>query len=278
MLEIDFIGYDAKHPNDFVYGLPQGHTSYLLLLTSTAAEFFLDGEFRRFPAGCALLYTPGSQILYRACEELYSNDWVRFRCDEAFVEQLPILNHPFPVSDTEYCHNLVKLMTWESTLGAASNSEVISHLLRALLLKLGESCDRPAGSPHTQAMLDLRKRIYNNPALPWNVDTMAQELHLSTGYLQSLYKSMFGSSCMEDVILQRLRRSQDQLLSSDKSVREIAEICGYNNVEHFCRQFRKFLGCSPSHYRREARNSSPTAALHLTLAGDEVVHLQPEEN
>lgn len=275
MLEIDFIGYDGKHSNGFLYGLPPGHESYLLLLISTPAEFLVDGEFRKVPAGNAILYTPGSQVLYRACEENYCNDWVRFRCDESFVEQLSLRNIPFPVSDAEYCHSLIKLMTWESTLSSSESREVLAHLFRALFLKLRESCIRPAGSPHSQEMLDLRKHIYNNPEFPWNVEDMARELHLSTGYLQTLYKSMFGSSCMEDVIAQRLRRAQDQLVGTDKSVQEIADSCGYNNVEHFCRQFRKFMGISPGRYRREAPSAVPSAARHFTLAGDETKHLLP---
>lgn len=314
MLEIDFIGYDGTHPSGFIYGLPQGHDSYLLLLTSTPAEFYLpkepsetmapkadsvrrdirkdlpqhpvppefrraateplpEGEFRRFPAGTAILYTPGSFVLYRACEETYGNDWLRFRCDEAFIDQLPLKNQPFQVSDAEYCHDLFKLMTWESTMGNTDSGALLSHLLNALLLKLAESCFRPAGNPHTQEMLDLRKRIYNNPELPWSVESMAKELHLSCGYLQALYKTMFGSSCMEDVILQRLKRAQDQLISTAKSVREIAEDCGYNNVEHFCRQFRKFLDVSPSRYRREhsERLAVPNekASNHRNLGGME---------
>lgn len=285
MLEIDFVGYEGTHPKGFVYGLPPGHDSYLLLLTSTPAEFYIGEEFRKFPAGTAILYTPGSRVLYRACEDVYINDWIRFRCDENFVEQLPLKNQPFPVGDAEYCHNLFKLLTWESTLSSDRSREIQTQLLHTLFLKLGESCQRPMVHPHAQEMLDLRKRIYNNPSYPWNVESMAQELHLSTGYLQTLYKNMFGSSCMEDVILQRLHRSKDQLLSTSKSIREIAENCGYNNVEHYCRQFRKFMGCSPSRYRRDTgtgtlsrdtgtdtlshsdASSSPKAPEHLTLGG-----------
>lgn len=280
MLEVDFIGYDGRHTNGFVYGLPPGHETYLLILTSTPAEFFIEEEFRKAPAGSAILYTPGSRVLYRACEDTYVNDWIRFRSDEKFIEQLPIRNYPFPVGDAEYCHTLFKLMTWEATLTSSENQSrsALSLLLQTLFLKLGESCRRPTASPHSQEMLDLRKRIYNNPELPWSVDDMARDLHLSAGYLQTLYKSMFGSSCMEDVILQRLRRSQDQLVSTDKSVREIAEDCGYNNVEHFCRQFRKFMGASPSSYRREATAALPAAAMHLTLAGSADLSLHQNQN
>ena len=294
MLEIEFIGYDGTHPSGFIYGLPNAHNSYLLLLTSTPVEIYLtagdevlgreshapmsmeerlSASFHRYPAGTVILYTPGSHVLYRACEESYVNDWIRFRCDEPFAEQLPLKNQPFQVSDAQYCHDLFKLMTWESTLGNSESREVLSHLLKALFFKLAESCSRPASNPHTQEMYDLHRRIYNHPELPWSVDAMARELHLSSGYLQALYKTMFGSSCMEDVILQRLKNAQDQLVSTSKSVREIAEDCGYNNVEHFCRQFRKFLGLSPSRYRREhaEKLSLPKeeSSRHLTLGGSE---------
>ena len=321
MLEIDFIGYDGTHPAGFVYGLPKGHDSYLLLLTSTPVEISLAQEnthleeqslsvispsaslltatsqtvsssgasssaassltasstgnstFHRFPAGTAILYTPGSNVLYRACDGNYVNDWIRFHCDEAFVEQLPIKNQPFQVSDTEYCHDLFKLMTWESTLGSPESSDVLSHLMKALFLKLAESCSRPAANPHEQEMLDLRRRIYNHPEFSWSVNSMAQELHLSCGYLQALYKDMFGISCMEDVILQRLKHAQDQLSATSKPILEIAEDCGYNNVEHFCRQFRKFLGISPSRYRRDhaERLTVPkgNGSSHRTLGGSE---------
>ena len=158
-------------------------------------------------------------------------------------------------------------------MGTSESSEVLSHLLKALLLKLAESCYRPAGNPHTQEMLDLRKRIYNNPELAWSVESMAKELHLSCGYLQALYKTMFGSSCMEDVILQRLKHAQDQLVATSKPILEIAEDCGYNNVEHFCRQFRKFTSVSPSRYRKEgtskAASSQSSSFQHLTLGGNE---------
>lgn len=306
MLEIDFIGYDGTHPAGFVYGLPKGHDSYLLLLTSTPVEISLSENeyapvdanpaimqpasdalhhsfagtassvsmhFHRYPAGTAILYTPGSNVLYRACEGSYVNDWIRFRSDESFAEQLPLKNHPFQVSDAEYCHDLFKLMTWESTLGSPESSDVLSHLLKALFLKLSESCSRPTSNPHEQEMLDLRRRIYNHPELSWSVNSMSQELHLSCGYLQALYKDMFGISCMEDVILQRLKHAQDQLVATSKPILEIAEDCGYNNVEHFCRQFRKFLGISPSRYRREhaERLNVPkeNGSTHRTLGGSE---------
>lgn len=80
---------------------------------------------------------------------------------------------------------------------------------------------------------------------------MAKLLHLSDGYLQDLYKRAFGVSCLEDVIACRINMARDLLLHSDMSVREIAEFCGYNNIEHFSRQFRRTVGTSPLGFRRQ---------------------------
>lgn len=277
MIHIDFIGYSGTHDGNFRYGLPKNHDSYLLLFTHTPAKFKIDGELKEYPAHSAVLYTPGSDVFYCACEDTYQNDWIRFHSDESFVEQLPIRNHPFSVNDAEYCHNLFMLLTWESSYASSNSELIISHLLRSLFLKLHQSCAEQENIMHSQAMIDLHKRIYNNPQLPWSVSQMAEELHLSTGYLQLLYKKMFGSSCMDDVITERLRRAKDQLIGSSKTIKEIAEECGYNNIEHFCRQFHRYIGCSPSRFRNAAKvSSSPILPFHSTLGGADVT-TNPEE-
>ena len=100
---------------------------------------------------------------------------------------------------------------------------------------------------------------------------MSEELHLSAGYLQALYKKLFGSSCMDDVITGRLRRAQDQLIYTTKSIQEIAESCGYNNVEHFCRQFRQYIGCTPGQFRKSASiKPEYPQPFHHTLGGKEL--------
>lgn len=270
MNEIDFIGYSATHSNDFVYDVPNGHTCYLLLLISSTAELLIDNDIMQVPANSAILYTPGYRVYYRAANEEYKNDWIRFHSDESFVEQFPLKNVPFSVSDPEYCHTLIKLLTWESSFVSASSESVISHLLRVLFSKLYESSADSPANLHTHALIDLHKKIYNNPQFPWNINQMSEELHLSTSRLQTLYKKLFGSSCMDDVIEGRLRRAQDQLKYTSKSIQEIAESCGYNNVEHFCRQFRQHNGCTPGQYRKaSAKNNEAASPSHFTLGGKE---------
>ena len=112
MTEIEFVGYSAVHPSDFIYDVPNGFTGYLLLLFDSPSELLIDGRLMRTAANSAILYTPGSRIYYRAAGEEYRNDWIRFRSDHSFVKLFPLTNTPFPVTDPEYCHQLFKLLTW----------------------------------------------------------------------------------------------------------------------------------------------------------------------
>lgn len=112
MNQIRYIGYDSSHGPDFSLCRPDGFDSWLLVFTRTAGLFQTDGEMTEYSPGCAVLFSPGSYINYKACGATYSDDWIRFESDESFVHTLPILNVPFQVQDREYIHGLIKLMTW----------------------------------------------------------------------------------------------------------------------------------------------------------------------
>lgn len=253
---IHFIGYSAVHPSTFRFEMTTAPGQYTLLLVSTPVQFFLEDQWQEYPAGTAMLYAPGQPICYRACRETYQNDWIRFSSDDPLVTQFPLMGVPFPVSDTEYCHHLIKLLTWETSFSSPDSDLTVSNLLQVLFRRLRQDTARRETSSHAPQLLHLHKKIYNSPHLPWNIRSMAEELHLSAGYLQILYKKTFGVSCMDDVIASRIRMAREQLAYTEKPVAEIAEACGYRNVEHFCRQFRKQTGLTPGAFRRSALDAS----------------------
>jgi len=130
---------------------------------------------------------------------------------------------------------------------------VISQLFYILFYKLEDDILHHESAVHDQELLNLRKSIMNNPQADWSIADMAKQLHLSMGYLQSLYKKKFGVSCMDDVIRSRVRRAKDLLTNTDGTIAAIAAQCGYNNVEHFCRQFKSVCGVTPKNFRNDIR-------------------------
>lgn len=253
MNHIRYIGYNARHNEEFLFDIPQGHDCWLFLLTHTPAFFWVEDSFREYPAGSAILFAPNTKICYKAAGDFYENDWIRFDSDEDYLSSFPLFGVPFTPSDAEYCHKLVQLIAWKSSFPSAKNERTTGQLLYLLFSELKDAaCEtNPAASlsPHYNELLDLRKAIYNDPQLPWNIPSMAETLHLSEGYLQVIYKKTFGISCIEDLLEARIRLAKDQLLYTDKTVSSIAEFCGYRNVEHFYRQFKRFTKKSPLAFR-----------------------------
>lgn len=245
---IESIGYDATHPGNFRYDITEGLHTYILVVTTTPAFFFIGGEELEFPAHSAILYPPGEKILYGACEENYANHWMIFDTDESFVTHFPNQGHPFSISDPEYLRSLFQLLTWENS------PVIVSQLMRILFDKLHADLIFGQRSSHEHDLLALRRRISSNPEYDWSVTQMASELHISSGYLQLLYKQQFDISCMDDVISFRLLKAKDYLSYTTQSINEIAEMCGYHNTEHFCRQFRRNIGVSPGNFRKKQKN------------------------
>lgn len=245
---IHMIGYDAVHPSSFLYDVRKNRGTCLLILTHTPLRFWdADGE-RVYPAHHAALFSHDARVRYGACGDSYSNDWIIFSSDESYVVQFPLQNKPFPVLDYEYCHNLFQLLTWEHVQG--NYETVISQLMLLLFQKLRENIDQREDTDYLRELTALRRRILSQPGLDWSVSDMAAQLHISAGYLHQLYKDCFGVSCMEDVIASRIRLAKDYLAHTKLRVLEIAVLCGYNNAEHFSRQFRRVCGMSPGEYRK----------------------------
>ena len=61
---------------------------------------------------------------------------------------------------------------------------------------------------------------------------------------------------MQDVVDKRIDLAKTHLINTDFTSQKIASICGYQNVEHFCRQFKAVTGMSPLAFRKQAAASN----------------------
>jgi len=257
MTNIFYVGCDATHTNDFIFDIPLGHDCWLLIITQTPALFFVNGEIKEYPAHSAILYHPHQKIYYRACAEKYINDWIRFDSTESYVTETTLpLGIPFSLDDPEYCHKIFQLLSTENSFNKDYKESSIDYLLRTLFNKLLESCFHTGITPQYYNLLNLRTAVHNNPGNHWTVRSMADFLHISQGYLQTIYKNTFGISCMDDVIDSRIRLAKEYLLHCNRTIAEVSILCGYNNVEHFCRQFKQMTGYTPGKFSNHAIISS----------------------
>jgi AraC family transcriptional regulator len=93
-----------------------------------------------------------------------------------------------------------------------------------------------------------------------NLDTpirnqdLAAIARLSKFHFNVAFRKSVGHSPHEHIIRRRMERAQGLMLSTDKSLSEIAAECGLADQSHFTRLFRRFSGESPAAWRRARAN------------------------
>lgn len=255
MLKVVMTDINSVHDSDFVYDYPDGFDHWLLLHTNTAALFRLRGVDYEVGRSTMVLFPPGEPVYYRAIEDTYADDWLFFTAEknDLCVSTLPIctpINDPLPVM----VRALFQFLCVENACISPYKETNVDYCIRILINKLVEFNGKHKVTHKYYDLISLRQRIYAEPGLFSSVSDMADYMHISKGRLQTIYKEAFGISCVGDIIAARIRYAKYKLVCSDMSLAGISLECGYKNIEHFFRQFKKQTGYSPKEYRKQAQD------------------------
>lgn len=85
---------------------------------------------------------------------------------------------------------------------------------------------------------------------------LAAIARLSEYHFNVAFRGSVGDSPHEYIIRRRMERAQGLMLSTEKSLSEIALECGLADQAHFCRLFRRIVGDTPAAWRRARANPS----------------------
>lgn len=93
--------------------------------------------------------------------------------------------------------------------------------------------------------------LNENYGKPLSINDVASYVNLSTSYFSMVFKEQTGISFSEYLIQLRISHAKKLLESSELKVYEISGLVGYYDYRHFCKQFKKRVGLSPSEYREK---------------------------
>ncbi|MBB3127044.1 AraC family transcriptional regulator of arabinose operon [Paenibacillus rhizosphaerae] len=97
----------------------------------------------------------------------------------------------------------------------------------------------------------IRTVLYQTPEAKWSVSEMAQRASLSTSRFSAVYKAAFRVSPGRDLIKARVEKARYLLTNQSLSVKQVAEMAGYESECHFIRQFKTETGTTPGHFALE---------------------------
>ncbi|MDZ8026176.1 MAG: helix-turn-helix domain-containing protein [Nostoc sp. SerVER01] len=79
---------------------------------------------------------------------------------------------------------------------------------------------------------------------------LAKLLGISQFHFSHLFKQAMGIAPYQYLLQQRVERAKQLLKKSDRSIIEIALVCGFNSHSHLSKQFRQLTGITPKAYRQ----------------------------
>ncbi|MDF2872707.1 MAG: AraC family transcriptional regulator [Anaerocolumna sp.] len=85
----------------------------------------------------------------------------------------------------------------------------------------------------------------------WNISSMCSLVHLEKSPFYSYYEKYFSISPKADLLKARMEKATILLSNEALQVQQVADLCGFVNVSHFTRQFKKLHGCTPGEYSKK---------------------------
>ena len=253
-MNIRSVGWNCIYDSDYTFFQQKKKGGILLLLARS--EVCVCGEW--FPANTLVVFDGSEDIVYSAVGESLVCDWICFDAENdseiSDISDIPY-NLPLLHTNCEFISQLIGNIATEFYSTNSRRIKIIDFMIKTLLIKASErkinrDIMQSASVPHYSSLIGLRERIYRNPQMKWNVDSMAAVVNMSRSYFQHIYREIFGVSCMTDVINGKIEKAKEILSETGCTISQVAAMCGYDNEEHFMRQFKKIVGVTPTGYRK----------------------------
>ena len=251
-----------RHPVDHHFNWSDGRVlqAYqFVYITSGSGQFESDHTgLTRIACGHLIILFPGVWHRYTPDPGTgWSENWIecqgpafdRARAQGILAPDRPVQQVglvPDLLTAFGRCHEIARLQ-WPnnqcllSTMGLHILS--IVHCVAGLQLQATHWIDEVVRMAQTRIMQRYHERL--------SMRQLARELNIGYSHFRHGFKALTGISPKQYQLHLRLRKSQDLLLNTTKTISEVADILGFDSAYHFSTQFRKRVGQSPSVWRKQ---------------------------
>ena len=178
-------------------------------------------------------------------------------CIDAFFEtDRPISPVAFEinVSQNEKMGGLFKKLfaVWTGK-GDGYYLEALSLLYRIFAELQKNSC---APKQHAEKIAPALERIHDAfLTSDFSLKELAKTCNMGESYFQRLFKEKYGVSPKKYIIQLKINHACDLLRLERYTVTQIAEMCNFSDVYFFSRQFKEYMGISPTDFVKKYRSS-----------------------
>lgn len=154
--------------------------------------------------------------------------------------------------DTGRIRELIHFMQIEAESREAGYAEMIRcYLVEILLLTMRRLEDAPAAATGQSISAFLTAYVAEHYMEQLTLQMLADRLNYSLPYVSKRFKEDMGISFVHYLQNYRVMQGCRLLASSRRTLSEITEMVGYQDVKFFSQLIRRMTGLSPSDFRRK---------------------------
>lgn len=114
--------------------------------------------------------------------------------------------------------------------------------------------DQPGGVHTTvQKALNYIERNLNKRV---TLEDAADYADISSCYLSRMFRKTLDVNFVTYVTARRMELAKEMLADTERTITDVAREFSFNDLNYFCKSFKKEVGMSPSEYRRKAREAA----------------------
>ncbi len=237
---------------------PSGRGDYQLLYVAEGALFVVfDGVERRVPKGHMILFHPGqTQIYYSDRKQKAETYWVHFTGYD--VERLLTKYMPWGERETftgispDY-EWLFRQMIQELQLKHKNFEDMLAINLQHIFLMIHRyQSEAPELGAQMLNEIERAAHYFNeNYAEDISIEEYASSRHLGVCWFIRSFKKVVKLTPMQYIVSLRIASAKRLLTDTDYNISQISSAVGYDNALYFSRLFNKYVGMSPSEYRKK---------------------------
>lgn len=196
----------------------------------------------------------GHQADPQAPWELY---WLRVDGEQtrACAEALAVGEQPVfdlaGTTDAPAVFRQIFALLRERPLALDASLHAVMAGLIALLFKARLSPRRPDPAEIDLQLPALLARMRRDYTRPWRVEELASLAGLSVPHFHRRFRKATGATPLDWLRRERINEAKRRLSQNRDPIAAIAEQLGYGDQFYFSRDFKKLVGLSPRHYRRQ---------------------------